>query len=179
MNAKDLRPLFVCWLLVVGMRVAAQPPAADHPGKIQNNWIVFIFEQDGKGLTTAYPRYFLLYTDGTVHQFAPGEQPQPFEGIDQVISLASSDKHVVALRRDGTVWTWGNNESGELGYPTPGKVPWAYHSSPMQVKGIAHAVAVSAKYNCSNALLADGTVWTWGAKAPGHYLPDRSRWNYT
>jgi alpha-tubulin suppressor-like RCC1 family protein len=32
-----------------------------------------------------------------------------------VIALAAGFTHVVAARRDGTVWAWGNNSLGQLG----------------------------------------------------------------
>ncbi len=32
-----------------------------------------------------------------------------------IITLASGGDHTVALRVDGTVWTWGQNGSGQLG----------------------------------------------------------------
>ena len=36
-------------------------------------------------------------------------------GIDQVASLTTSGRHVVAVKRDGSVWAWGFNSEGQLG----------------------------------------------------------------
>jgi len=38
--------------------------------------------------------------------------------IDLVVAVASGDRHTVALREDGTVWTWGANDEGQLGNGT-------------------------------------------------------------
>ena len=29
--------------------------------------------------------------------------------------ISAGNSHVIALKSDGTVWTWGNNEYGQLG----------------------------------------------------------------
>jgi len=36
-------------------------------------------------------------------------------GLDRVKALAAGEKHSLALREDGTVWSWGSNRSGRLG----------------------------------------------------------------
>ncbi|HYH98847.1 RCC1 domain-containing protein, partial [Hyalangium sp.] len=58
-------------------------------------------------------------------------QPVPAQvpGLTRVVSLAAGNIHVLALRRDGTVWSWGSNGSGAVGHGpragirTPGPVP--------------------------------------------------------
>ena len=45
--------------------------------------------------------------------FSP--QPAPVVALDQVVSLAAGGEHACALRQNGSVWCWGNNESGQLG----------------------------------------------------------------
>jgi alpha-tubulin suppressor-like RCC1 family protein len=59
--------------------------------------------------------------------------------------------------RDGTVRAWGSNVRGQLGDGTT-----TNRRSPVAVLGIKNAVAVAASVWISAALLADGTVMTWG-----------------
>jgi probable HAF family extracellular repeat protein len=86
--------------------------------------------------------------------------------LDQVVAIAAGgfgeENTSMALRSDGTVWTWGNNGSGELGF---GSLPYPGHSAtPVQVKGpggqgiLSNVIAIA---HCM-ALKSDGTVWTWG-----------------
>jgi len=45
--------------------------------------------------------------------------------------LAAGASHLVALKSDGTVWTWGANASGQLGI---GSTDTGTHAAPVQVK---------------------------------------------
>ena len=46
----------------------------------------------------------------------------------------------MALKRDGTVWVWGNNFYGQLANGTTGNVSTA----PAQVPGLANVTAIAA-----------------------------------
>lgn len=68
----------------------------------------------------------------------------------------------MALRDDGTVWTWGHNWDGQLGNNT-----LSHHNSPVQVLNINNVTAIAAGANHTVALRNDGTVWTWGGNESG------------
>lgn len=61
-----------------------------------------------------------------------------------------------AIRTDGTLWTWGDNTSGQLGI---GSV--VAKSSPNQVSG-TNWKSVVATSSRTWALKNDGTIWWWG-----------------
>lgn len=73
------------------------------------------------------------------------------------IKLAAGDGHTVALKNDGTVWSWGNNNSGKLGVGATTNC-----NTPTQVINLNNIIAISAGTNHTVALRKDGTVWTWG-----------------
>ncbi|MFC5849122.1 RCC1 domain-containing protein [Deinococcus petrolearius] len=78
-------------------------------------------------------------------------------------SLAASISHSVALKADGTVQSWGENVSGQLGNgtrTTPQSLPGAVSS----LNGIV-SIAVGSSHNL--ALRADGTVQSWGGNTQG------------
>src|SRR5690606_36373277 len=52
------------------------------------------------------------------------------------IGVAAGGLHSVALRDDGTVWTWGSNNVGQLGY-----YPLSNTALPGQVTGIPEIVS--------------------------------------
>lgn len=70
--------------------------------------------------------------------------------------------HTVAIRNsDGTVWSFGYNAYGDLGYST---LPSDHSDVPGQTQGLpsGRAEAVSAGGNTGMAIMPGGTVWAWG-----------------
>ncbi len=63
----------------------------------------------------------------------------------------------MALKRDGTVWTWGTNIYGQLGN---GKIEGSI--SPKQVKKLQGVKQIVASAFHTVALQEDGNVWAWG-----------------
>ncbi|WP_170177685.1 RCC1 domain-containing protein [Thermomonospora umbrina] len=71
----------------------------------------------------------------------------------------------LALKHDGTVWAWGE---GPLGNPSHvGADGLGESHVPVQVSGITNATAIDAGADHAIAVLADGTVKTWGANHAG------------
>jgi alpha-tubulin suppressor-like RCC1 family protein len=75
-------------------------------------------------------------------------------------AIGAGETFAVALKADGTVWTWGDNFYGELGDSGT-----ANRTSPYQI--LTGAVAIAAAYRHGLALKADGTVWAWGQNFAG------------
>ncbi len=73
--------------------------------------------------------------------------------------------HSVALKNDGTVWTWGLNDKGQLG--SGGAIPGTNTKVPAQLTTISGVISVSGGYQHTIALKSDGTVWAWGANTYG------------
>ncbi|RKH36926.1 RCC1 domain-containing protein, partial [Corallococcus llansteffanensis] len=90
--------------------------------------------------------------------------PVKVVGLTDVIQVAAGSEHSVALRADGTVWTWGRNSSGNLGLGTTDSDP---HARPTQVPGLTDVVDIAAGKDHTLALRADGTVVAWGLGASG------------
>lgn len=79
-------------------------------------------------------------------------------GLDEVTAVAAGVPQAVALRRDGTVWAWGEYDFSWLNLvPIPPRQPLR------QVPGISGAVGVGAEGAVSWALLSDGGVVQWTA----------------
>lgn len=77
--------------------------------------------------------------------------------LANVISVAAGYFHSVALKQDGTVWTWGWNGMGQLGDGTN-----VSRSTPVRVGGLTDVVAIAAGGYHGLAVRSDGTLWTWG-----------------
>lgn len=74
--------------------------------------------------------------------------------------VAAGNYFSVALDEHGTVWTWGSNESGQLG---DGTTTNRYEAVPV-LEGV---VDIDAGGDSVMALKADGTLWAWGDNAIG------------
>jgi len=98
--------------------------------------------------------------DGTLTNSAT---PVPVAGITGVAAVSGGGSHTCALLRDGTVHCWGENADGQLGTSTAGEVS----TTPVRVGGITGAIAVTAGWQHTCALLGDGTVQCWGRNLEG------------
>lgn len=66
--------------------------------------------------------------------------------------------HSIAVKADGTVWTWGQNEAGQLGLGESVDAK----DKPASVTALKSVVEVAAGYEFSAALSSDGSVYIWG-----------------
>jgi hypothetical protein len=83
--------------------------------------------------------------------------PHRVNSLSAISSVSAGERHLVALRIDGTVLTWGENAAGQLGDGTnadrftPGIVPSVTNIASIKAGGL-HALA----------LRQNGTVLAWG-----------------
>ncbi len=93
------------------------------------------------------------------------ERHQPVEVTrlgGPAIAVSAGRAHTCAIRKDGTLWCWGDNLGGQLGQEPSGAV-----LTPVQVAGLSGVVAVSAGPNHTCAVKKDKTAWCWGDNATG------------
>ncbi|MFH1004742.1 MAG: T9SS type A sorting domain-containing protein [Bacteroidota bacterium] len=88
--------------------------------------------------------------------------------------ISAGLNHSLAVKNDGTVWSWGANGSGQLGNGTTNTTGCYCESTPVQVIGpggigfLTDITAIAGGiYSHSLAVKSDGTVWTWGANGSG------------
>jgi alpha-tubulin suppressor-like RCC1 family protein len=89
-------------------------------------------------------------------------EPKMINGLDGVIAVLAGGHHSVALKKDGTVWTWGYNGSGQLGDGTTHR-----SAVPHKVAGISDIKAIATGTSHIVALKHDGTVLAWGDNLSG------------
>lgn len=97
--------------------------------------------------------------------------PTPVPGLSNVVAVAASSASALALLGDGSIVAWGENTYGQLGLgdsagpETCNTIPCS--KVPRKVPGVSNAIAISAFGYHSMALLADGTVLSWGSNEQG------------
>lgn len=70
------------------------------------------------------------------------------------------ERFTVAVKTDGTLWTWGRNTSGQLGLGNSGN--YYNYSSPKQVGSLTGWSKVSSGYAFTLSVKTNGTLWSWG-----------------
>jgi alpha-tubulin suppressor-like RCC1 family protein len=111
-----------------------------------------------------------LTSDGDIDEATIIKVPTLVKGISNVKSVASGQGFTLALKNDGTVWSWGVNRNGQLGDGTQTLAdPVTYKTvlnqdkyTPVQVKNLTDVVAIAADWGTSFAVKKDGTLWAWG-----------------
>ncbi|BCW64177.1 hypothetical protein StoSoilB22_31500 [Arthrobacter sp. StoSoilB22] len=91
----------------------------------------------------------------------------PAGGDGEYSSIAQGLGSGYASKSDGTAWSWGTNDFGQLGNGTV--VDWSqpHPMQPEQIPGLENVKAVAAGTYTGYALKNDGTVWGWGSNISG------------
>ena len=74
----------------------------------------------------------------------------------------------LAVKKDGSLWAWGDNESSQLGLGTfDVPMPPKAHPTPTRVGTASDWAAVASGDTHSLARKTDGTLWAWGMNDRG------------
>lgn len=101
-------------------------------------------------------KYLAVTVEGKIYNLSSRNYIQ--NTLTNIVTVSGNpSRHVLALRKDGTVWAWGNNELGQLGNGT-------YENSdlPKKALNLKDIIAISGNFDFNLALRKDGTVWHWG-----------------
>jgi alpha-tubulin suppressor-like RCC1 family protein len=79
-----------------------------------------------------------------------------------VSSVALGGDHTCAVKQDGSLWCWGDNEYGQLGNGTQ-----LQKTTPYPVITPAGALSISVGGSHSCAIKTDGSLWCWGNNSSG------------
>ena len=79
-------------------------------------------------------------------------------------NLSVARNHTIAINTDGELWSWGDNDNGQLGNndTADSSVPVQENSASTDWASIASLVSGS-----SLAIKTDGTLWGWGSNSDG------------
>lgn len=154
------------WVWGAGAHTFTDHTSADSNAPIQvgtdSNWST---------ITSGYFHTLLQKTDGTLWglgQNSSGElgndslyfQDTALQiGTDATWTQISAgkDSHTLAVKSDGSLWSWGNNQHAQLGDGTTTNRP-----VPTRIGTDNNWAQVSAGGYHSIAVKTDGTLWTWG-----------------
>jgi alpha-tubulin suppressor-like RCC1 family protein len=81
-------------------------------------------------------------------------------------SVSGGFGHVLALKADGSLWAWGNNQSGAVGQP-PGTNAAALIAQPTRIGIETNWARIAAGIGHNLALKKEGSLWAWGQNNSG------------
>ena len=88
--------------------------------------------------------------------------------MDGVVFVAAGSSHTMAIKTDGSLYGWGDNQFGALGIgteticvPGEGRVLIDYNMH-TPIKILDDVVSVTAGWKCTYAIKTDGSLWAWG-----------------
>ena len=142
----------------------------------QNNTPVQVTGLSGvAAIASGFAHDLALVSDGTVWAWgnnqdgelgngssaATSATPVQVSGLSGAVAVAGGLYHSLALRSDGTVWAWGNNQNGELGNGTT-----TNSLTPVQVNSLSGVTAIAGGSYYSMALQSQAVGAGWGSN---HY----------
>jgi len=162
---------------VVGEEMKAAPKLSDCKFIAEGNLFSLVITTDGSLWAWGQNDDGQL-GDGTRTYWDNGNEidngkTSPIKIMGDVVSVAAGAFHSLAIKSDGSLWAWGNNDAGQLGdgtittfdeteYP-----PWNWdiiedNSKSTPIKIMDGVVSVAAGYNHNLAIKTDGSLWAWG-----------------
>jgi len=153
-----------------------------HGDRIQYTSPILMLGDDYKYIATGeWEQSFAIKTDGTLWgcgyndvgqlglgytssgQFMGISSPTQVGDTSNWKTIAMNRDHVMAVKTDGTMWTWGNDDWGMLGHGTL----YENRSSPTQVGTSTNWKDIAPGDTHSLAIKIDNTLWSWGSTSDG------------
>ena len=99
---------------------------------------------------------------GTSGNYANRSSPVQVGTLSNWSFVSTGNAHTAAVKNDGTLWTWGWNQYGQLGLGNT-----TNRSSPVQVGALTNWLWVAAGSFHTVAIKTNGTLWAWGGNGYG------------
>lgn len=99
--------------------------------------------------------------------------------LTNIVDLVSTTKSVLALDKDGNVWSWGHNGYGQLGIGNTTTYSTAKQVLTAANQPLTGIVKLETLRYSSMAIAKDGSVYTWGKAEEGGLLNGKYATNVT
>ena len=144
------------------------PPVDGEGGSASGIWTmdqVAYYIKEGTWPLPILPRYLYSWGDNTSGMLglnlslATDDRSSPVQvgSLGDWAQTACTLVSVLAVKTDGTLWSWGSNNDGQLGQGDR-----ITRSSPVQVGALTNWAQVSVADDSSLAVKTNGTLWSWG-----------------
>lgn len=97
---------------------------------------------------------------GSTRKYA--QSPVQINSMADVVSISCGKSHVLALKKDGSLWGWGSDRGCQLGVLPVGDI-----TTPIQITCIDDIAKFYALGDSSYVIKNDGSLWAWGSNTQG------------
>ena len=102
------------------------------------------------------------FDDGINMEYIDWNAPRQMGAGSEWVAVAAGDSHAVAIKANGSLWAWGQNDYGQLGDGTN-----IGHNAPARVGKAKGWAAVAAGSRHTLAIKSNGSLWAWGSNEHG------------
>ena len=143
------------------------PNAVAIPNVVSGTTFTAMLKEDGTVWTTGANTVGELGNGSSINSTVPTQvKIDTNTYLTDIRKIEVGTQHVIALRKDGTVWGWGLNTSGQLGDGTSNSKNYAVQVvSPDGSEKLTDVADISTGYDFSLAVMKDKTVYAWGVGA--------------
>jgi len=131
------------------------------------NWLI---------VSSGYFHTVAIKTDGTMWSWGSNvtfgglglgnttsySSPKQIGALTTWATVSSGYQFSLAIKTDGTIWSWGYNANGGLGLGNT-----TSYSSPKQIGALTNWLKVNCLAAATIAIKTDGTIWSWGQNNNG------------
>lgn len=128
-------------------------------------------DTDWSNMASGFQHTLALKTNGTLYVFGGGSNGSGGNGLTDMnflnptqigsdtnwTQVSAGANTSYAIKTDGTLWAWGQNDYGQLGDGTTDNKGY-----PTQIGTDTNWASVQAGYQHCVALKTDGSLWAWG-----------------
>ena len=87
--------------------------------------------------------------------------------MDNVVAVSCGYNYTAAIKADGSLWTWGSNDFGQLGNGGTGNYEWDAPYQTVPAKVMESVAAVSCGDFTTAIIKTDGSLWMCGSNYYG------------
>ncbi len=162
--------LWIDWLLERGGEIefrktmddiAHVAVGRDHCAVIKTDGSLWMWGYGG-GTANAYGELGVDLSSNDDYTYGASAR-NPVKVMDDVTQVSLGTHHSAAVKTDGSLWVWGDNEFGQVGCNGSSDENF---SAPVKIMGDVALVCL--EDNSTAALKKDGTLWMWGNNGAGH-----------